>query len=368
MNKESRLLFLYNYSPIIHGASLIGNNIRNIVQKNPRYNCKHINTSLSKSSKEIGRFKLIKLFLFFKTLISIIYYRLTFKPQLYYTVFEMRDRGLYLDFVRHLFIPRSKRVIHIHNDYDPTIGWFKSFLIRLSFSNSTLIVITNKSASNLRSHFSSRNIYILNNGIEDVYFQFDHDCQSKPDEKLRLLFCSNLFRYKGIIDLIKFLAILPNRYTQHVEVEIIGGEGDFSITEIEGILRKYKIESFVKILGKKTGDEKWKVFSKSDIFIFPTYYDSFPTVILEALMFGIPVIAYETGGVPEMIISDVNGILINQGDIDALSEKLIFYIENEEVRKIHSINARKSFLAKYHLDLFKFNFINIIDNCLQDLP
>ena len=70
-----------------------------------------------------------------------------------------------------------------------------------------------------------------------------------------------------------------------------------------------------------TVSELAEYYSSADVFVNPTYADSFPTVNMEALACGTPVITYKTGGSPE-IIDDNTGIVIKQGDLDGLVEAI----------------------------------------------
>ena len=65
-------------------------------------------------------------------------------------------------------------------------------------------------------------------------------------------------------------------------------------------------------------NELAKLYSDSDVLINPTYADTFPTVNLEALACGTPVITYRTGGSPEAV-DEKTGIVVEQGDLNALA-------------------------------------------------
>lgn len=64
------------------------------------------------------------------------------------------------------------------------------------------------------------------------------------------------------------------------------------------------------------------IYSLADVFVNPTYADMFPTVNLEALACGTPVITYKTGGSPEAV-DENTGMVIPQGDVDALAKAII---------------------------------------------
>jgi glycosyltransferase involved in cell wall biosynthesis len=64
-------------------------------------------------------------------------------------------------------------------------------------------------------------------------------------------------------------------------------------------------------------NELAKLYATSDLFVNPTYCDTFPTVNIEALACGTPVITYNVGGSPE-IIDEETGWVVNKGDVEAI--------------------------------------------------
>jgi len=84
---------------------------------------------------------------------------------------------------------------------------------------------------------------------------------------------------------------------------------------IQGISRTQNVQELVQL------------YNDADVLINPTYADTFPTVNLEALACGTPVITYKTGGSPEAI-DENTGIVVPQGDVKALSEAIIKLKEN----------------------------------------
>ena len=78
---------------------------------------------------------------------------------------------------------------------------------------------------------------------------------------------------------------------------------------IEGIQRTQNVQELVRL------------YSQANVLINPTYADTFPTVNLEALACGTPVITYRTGGSPEAISSET-GVVIEQGDMAGVVEAI----------------------------------------------
>jgi glycosyltransferase involved in cell wall biosynthesis len=97
------------------------------------------------------------------------------------------------------------------------------------------------------------------------------------------------------------------------------------------------------------------LYSAADAFILPSREDNLPNVMLESIACGTPVIAFRTGGIPEAITSGFNGILANEISVDALTETIKRFIENEfhfnsaEIRK-HAVEhfSPERQAAAYH--------------------
>ncbi len=83
----------------------------------------------------------------------------------------------------------------------------------------------------------------------------------------------------------------------------------------------YKEYNLIPIQRTNNQYELAMLYSLADVFVNPTYADMFPTVNLEALACGTPVITYRTGGSPEAI-DEATGIIVPQGDINALADAL----------------------------------------------
>lgn len=102
-------------------------------------------------------------------------------------------------------------------------------------------------------------------------------------------------------------------------------------------------------------EELAEYYSMADVFVNPTYHDNFPTVNLEALACGTPMVGYRTGGSPEAIESPLNstdnlcGIIVEKGDINALMDAINkICSEKEEKRLQRRLECRK--WAETHFD------------------
>lgn len=91
--------------------------------------------------------------------------------------------------------------------------------------------------------------------------------------------------------------------------------------------------NYVNYLGKKYGDEKSEILASSDIFVFPTCYpnECFPLVLLEAMQYEIPVVTTDEGGITDVVLDGVNGLICRKHDSKDLANKIGLLLDNPQV-------------------------------------
>lgn len=155
------------------------------------------------------------------------------------------------------------------------------------------------------SFFKNKRIQVIHNGIDLSVFKVIPEIK-KRDGKFRIVAVSNVWLpYKGIYDVFKLRGLLADEY----EITMVGLSKE-QLNKlplgIRGIQRTQNVQELVKL------------YNESDVLINPTYADTFPTVNLESLACGTPVVTYNTGGSPEAI-DEKTGIVVEQGNIDAMA-------------------------------------------------
>ena len=119
--------------------------------------------------------------------------------------------------------------------------------------------------------------------------------------------------------------------------------------------------------GAKYGSEKDSFFERADVFVFPTYYhnECFPLVILEAMQQGLACISTREGGIPDIIIDDVTGFLIDKKDEKALTDKLIYLIEHPDLCTAMGKAGKERFLKEFTLESFEERLVTILNDCIS---
>lgn len=165
-----------------------------------------------------------------------------------------------------------------------------------------------------QSFFKDKPIYVINNGVDLNVFK-DSESLDTNKKSFHVLAVSNVWnKDKGFDDILKLREILSNEY----EITIVGVTKQQLNSLPQGIVGIERTQNVHELVA---------LYSKADVFINPTYADNFPTVNLETLACGTPVITYRTGGSPEAI-DEKTGIVVEQGDLNGLVEAIHEMKEN----------------------------------------
>lgn len=144
--------------------------------------------------------------------------------------------------------------------------------------------------------------------------------KKRPKKKLYLLNVSNFTPSKGHKDLIQIAKILSNKNVDFKLILI--GEGPL-YTKIKNEVEKFALKDKVSMLGRIENKNLPKYYNNSDVFLFPSYRESFGVVIIESLACGTPVISYKNEGAREIIKNKDLGILVEIGDKKEFAKKII---------------------------------------------
>jgi len=154
---------------------------------------------------------------------------------------------------------------------------------------------------------------------------------SKPEFKckktINLLFAGLLDKRKGILDLISAIELSGLMNSSKIHLNICGGFVDKSIeNKVIDITSK---ANNICYLGYVQGEKKKAIFEDADILVLPSYGEGMPIVIMEAMAYGCAVVSTNVGAIPEIINND-RGVIINPGDVDALSNAIMLLLKNQD--------------------------------------
>lgn len=123
---------------------------------------------------------------------------------------------------------------------------------------------------------------------------------------------------------------------------------DYEAPDFKAFVKEHNLSDCVIFHGKKTSAEVAQAYQKADFFVLFSNFENLPCVIVEAFASGIPVLSTAVGGISE-ILSPERGILISQGDEDALLQGMNTLLDHchEYNREAIRAYAIKTFAAQY---------------------
>ena len=190
-----------------------------------------------------------------------------------------------------------------------------------------IVTVTDYAARFLRERFPNRadRIYRVYNGLNLAEFGRT-DFSSTPP---LIVAVGRLIAKKGFADLIRACGLLAEG-GKALQCEIIG-EGPLE-NELRAQIEQLDLQNRAALSGAKRQREVRQRFAAASVFVLPSVVDpeggidNLPTVIMEAMATGLPVISTNIGGIPEMVVENETGFLVQPGDAAALAgaiEKLI---------------------------------------------
>jgi starch synthase len=133
-----------------------------------------------------------------------------------------------------------------------------------------------------------------------------------------ILFVGNDFVRKGGVVLLEAFANV-RRLIPDARLQLVGLDPDI------------RAQPGVEVLGSIRDRERVaELYRSAAVFVVPSFFDPFPLVALEAMAFGLPVIASRQMGTPEMIVDGVTGKLVEPGDVVALTDALLEVLRDSD--------------------------------------
>lgn len=200
--------------------------------------------------------------------------------------------------------------------------------------------------------------------IRNVPYPFipNNDLLNIPIETTNntISFIGRLETRKGIIELVKSLPTVFKTYS-NLKFKFIGKSADFINTGelMENYIKRNLSEYLhqIEFIEFKSQDI-YNAYLYSDICVFPSLWENFPNVCLEAMSAGRAIIGSKNGGMKDMLEKSNSGILINPYKPKEISAAIITLIKNKDLRFRLGKNARKVVLEKYNQE--------VIGNLMED--
>lgn len=139
---------------------------------------------------------------------------------------------------------------------------------------------------------------------------------------------------------------------------IIAGDGPL-MAECRKLSENLKINDSVIFLGELSNKAVRRLMVGFDVFVLPSRFEGLPLTIIEAMFAGLPIIASDVGGIPELIVNSKNGFLVNNDDAAAFAAKIEYFIENQNMMQKMGDIGREIAYDKFNLKKMIENYQNL---------
>ena len=204
-------------------------------------------------------------------------------------------------------------------------------------------------------------IQVIYNGITAT--KLEADTFNRADEDFRIVTIGTLNHNKGIQYLIKALPKVVKEFP-NIKLDIVG-DGPYK-KELVAEIKRSKLEKVVKFDGFV--EDIREHLTKFDVYIQPSLSESFGLAIVEAMSVGLPVIATNTGGIPEVVVEGKTGLLVEPANPEALSEAILKILRDPEKSKIMGETGRKLAADKFDIEKMVKKLERLYEETIQSPP
>lgn len=246
-----------------------------------------------------------------------------------------------------------KLITTLHGTDITLIGLEPSFLPLVKFSieqSDAVTAVSRFLAEKTKTGFTGKkDIEVINNFI-DTKLYMREKCpgrrrQFAPNGEKILMHTSNFREVKRVQDVIKIFALVLEQLPAKL---VLIGDGP-ERTDAERLSRELGIAEHVRFLGKQNALPE--ILSAADVFLLPSQSESFGLSALEAMSCGVPVIATNIGGIPEVVLHGETGYVAELGDVKRMARYAVELLSHPRRWEEFSNNARNRAVELFDIEL-----------------
>ena len=279
------------------------------------------------------------------------------RPDLVYLTLSLDGSAFYRDCVYVAMVKLAGRphVFHLHTQLPRRAP---GALHRWVFADAHVIMLARTLGGNVTDR--ARSVRFVANGVADVAPTQAHTRTTSGPP--RVLFLSHVSESKGPLVLLDALATLASRGVPF-RATFAGADGG-CLTRFRSRVLELGLAEVVDYVGPAYDGAKHALFADHDLFVLPSANEAFPLVVLEAMMWALPVVATRVGAVGEIVIDGETGALVPAGDSASLAHALEAYLGSPEMRASHGAHGRARFSEKFTQARFETELVEALSECL----
>jgi len=252
-------------------------------------------------------------------------------------------------------------LFHAHSHIRQTVvaksvGW------SIGHAGATVVACSNSVVAPLRSYTAADKLHVIPNGVAEVKFRQRPFGQEKS---WRIGMIARISPEKGQAEFLQAAALVAREFA-NVRFAICGTPL-FADTSYEDVVHRLAEGLPVEFLGWR--EDVAPVFAELDLLVVPSQEEGMGRVIVEAFSAGVPVVAFPTGGIPEVVADGETGFLTKATSPEALAARIIEVIASDpDVLRRVVAAARKAWERSYTLARYQERITAVMESLVSASP
>jgi glycosyltransferase involved in cell wall biosynthesis len=205
-------------------------------------------------------------------------------------------------------------------------------------------------------------VYYISNAIDDGFFTL-----TGAGDPATILFAGSVIPRKRVYELVQsFVPVLQKVPAAQLRIAGECHSEPAYVQSIRDLISQNNLETSVHLLGQLSETSVLQEFSTCTCLVLPSYQETTPMVLAQAMAAGKPVIATQVGGVAEMIgPNSERGLLIQRGDFSGITEAMLLLLNDADLRRRLGQSAQTFARENYHVDCVAQRTYSVYQNILS---
>jgi len=255
---------------------------------------------------------------------------------------------------------RTDETKDIRARIEQLMGRYISFHIEMDLIEraNTITTVAHSVAMELREYgLNSKDVEVIGNGVDEKVFT---PIKNKVDEKY-ILYSGRLDYRKGLFDLIESSKIICQ---VHPELSfVITGKG-ILVDKLKRRVNESGLKNNFNFVGFVSREKLIQLYQQATIYVLPSHYEGLPTVLLEAMACGCPVVATSVSGNLDVLTQGHDGILVPPKSPDKIAEAVLKLLDDEKMRNTLGINARNTIENRFTWSIISKKFLHFYNSLI----
>jgi glycosyltransferase involved in cell wall biosynthesis len=364
-DRKPRLLCVMQLPPPVHGASVMNQHVASSAVLADHFDVRVIPLHFATSIADLNQLSARKLGRALSIAIRLTSALVRERPDIIYFTLSPVGSAFYRDCV-YVGIMKLFGVPHVFHLHGKGISMqvehrWRRALYSWVFRDAGVIHLSRLVAFDTSTVSDPDRVCYVPNGAPDHFGTASKSPRNGPP---RVLYLSTMIMSKGPLVLVDALGILSARGVSF-EATFAGPQySDGCIAAFDEAVARLGLTGHVRYVGPVYGEAKDELLRSHDVFAFPTYYETFPLVILEAMQYCLPVVTTPEGAIPEIVEDGETGFLVPPRDAIALADRLQELLVDEALRREMGLRARRRYLDRYTIERFEHELVRALEQCV----